>query len=87
MNREQELIKEIEKLEKYMSKNPFYETQLDNKFDCLKAELKGIQSQKQKIIEKIEKIDAQIPDDDGIPVDISAEEFKKEILKSLGEKE
>ena len=44
---------------------------------------KALQSQKQKIIEEIEKIDTQIPDDDGIPVDILAEEFKKELQNSL----
>jgi len=85
MNREQELIKEIERLEKLDKTKGHMVSQ--SVFDLLQAELKGIQSQKQKIIEEIEKIDTQIPDDDGIPVDISAEEFKKEILKSLGEKE
>ena len=51
------------------------------------AEEFGRESQKQKIIEEIEKIDTQIPDDDGIPVDITAEEFKQELLNSLGEKD
>jgi len=45
----------------------------------------GSKQREKEIKEEIEKIDTQIPDDDGIPVDISAEEFKQKLLKVIGE--
>ncbi len=75
MKNEKELKKEIEKLEIYMTKNPFYENYLDNKLDCLKTQLKTLQERNAEVKQVIEEFEF---------LSIPPYKVKKELLQKLG---